>query len=453
MNLAYKFPILFWNTANLIVDSGAMDIEKKLKIDEESEEDETVKNSAGDYGKIATAIGKIQETGVSFSLPDINTSKLTFTPDLANNTILYGLRGITRIGNQLIKDIIENRPYKDMSDFLKKVKVNKVQMINLIKSGVFDSLYSDLSRKEIMDSYIDSICEKKNKLTLQNMAMLISFNLIPEELNFSVRVYNYNKYVKTLKDENYYKLDCPALKFYLEFFDETLLKDLYIDGENDSAKIEMKIWDKIYKKEMEPVKDWLKENQEKVLKELNNKLYEQTAEKYTEGNISKWEMDSLNFYYHEHELSVLDNYTYSLSDFKDLPEEPEVERTFTTKDGTEISIYKVYRIAGTVIDKNKDKGNVTLLTPSGVVNVKVWKNQFGVWDKQISGIDEATGKKHVLEKSWFTRGTKLIITGIKRDGNFVPKKYKNTEFPLFERIDEISEKGIITKSATERIEE
>ena len=31
MNLAYKYPIIFWNTANLIVNSGAMNLEEEFE--------------------------------------------------------------------------------------------------------------------------------------------------------------------------------------------------------------------------------------------------------------------------------------------------------------------------------------------------------------------------------------------------------------------------------------
>ena len=163
-------------------------------------------------------------------------------------------------------------------------------------------------------------------------------------------------------------------------------------------------------------------------------------------------MDSLSFYYHDHELANLQNQIYGISDYFSLPEEPQVERTFTTKDGNEITLFKVVRIAGTVIDKNKNKSMVTLLTPAGVVTVKVWKNQFAKWDKQISERDN-DGIKHVIEKSWFTRGNKLIITGIRRDDTFIPKKYKGTEYPLFERIDKLDENGWILESVTERADE
>lgn len=449
MNLAYKYPIIFWDTANLIVDSGAMGIEDEIFDDEDDEDDDTkAKNSTTDYGKIASAIGKMKNRGLSFSLPNINISDVTFSPDLKNNRILYGLRGITRIGNQLIKDIIKNRPYSSIEDFMEKVKVNKTQMIGLIKAGVFDELY-DCGRKEIMDKYIDLISDKKKRVTLQNMQMLIAKGLVPEELDFERRLYNFNKYLKKLKVKDYYKLDEIALNFYTKHYDESLLTNVEVT-DTETALIKQSDWESIYQNGMEPARVWLKENQTEILDALNKSLMDEAAEKYTEGNLSKWEMDSLNFYYHEHELANLQKYIYDITDWSQIPDEPPMENTFTTKEGREIPIYKLYRIAGTVIDKNKTKSHVTLLTTDGVVTVRVWKSQFSVWDKQIAQKDEK-GIKHIIEKSWFTRGTKLILTGIKREGCFIPKKYKNTEHPLFEKIVNIDEKGFV-ETVTERQE-
>ena len=449
MNLAYKYPLIFWETANLIVDSGAMNLEQEINIEEETEDEEKIENSSCNYGKIATAIGNIQSRNVKFSLPDINKSDISFIPDVENNIILYGLRGITRIGNQLIKDIICNRPYNSIEDFLSKVKVNKVQMISLIKAGTFDNLYKN--REKAMSVYLDLISDKKKRITLQNMTMLIAKNMIPKELDLERRIFNFNKYIRTTKDSEYVYLDTHSTKFFTDNFDESLLEDIRINGSNISSKLKLNKWENLYKKAMDPVRKWMKENQQEILDNLNNSLRNEIAEKYAEGNISKWEMDSLSFYYHEHELLKLDKLIYNLTDFSTLPKEPEIEKSFPSKDGGEINIYKIHRIAGTVIDKDKNKNTVTLLTPTGVVIVKVWKNQFNVWDKQISE-KQLDGTKHVLEKSWFTRGNKLIITGIKRDGTFVPKKYKNTEYPLFEKIISINDKGIITESITERPE-
>lgn len=455
MNLAYRYPIIYWDTANLIVDSGAMNLSDEInedeKEDEDDEEDEEkkIKNSSTDYGKIAAAIGKMKSRGLKFSLPDINKSTLTFSPLVSEGVILYGLRGITRVGNQLIKDILKQRPFQNIEDFLKKVKVNKTQMISLIKSGAFDNLYKNKSREEIMDEYLNLITDKKKRITLQNMKMLIEKDLIPEELDFERRLYNFNKYIKNFKVKTFYKLDKIALKFYLDNYDDSLLTQQSITENGIEGMIAQKDWDNIYKKGIDPMRKWMKDNQQEILNKLNNLLLQENKEKYCEGNISKWEMDSLSFYYHNHELQDLRTDIYDIDDYNKL-ESNELDRTFTTKNGDEITLFKIHRIAGTVIDKNKNKSTVTLLTTTGVVTLKIWKNQFGVWDKRIFEKDEE-GKKHVLEKSWFERGNKLIITGIKRDDTFIPKKYKSTPYPLFTKINKI-ENGFITESQTDRVE-
>lgn len=458
LNLAYKYPLVFWDTANLIVDSGAMNLEEEFDFEEKSEENsdvedenEKVKNSSVDYGRIAAAIGKMKARGIAFSLPDINKSEITFSPDLENNQILYGLKGIARIGNQLIKDIILNRPYTSIENFLNKIKINKIQMTNLIKSGVFDSLYKEKSRVDIMGIYLDLITEKKKRITLQNMAALIKYNLIPEELQFEQKLFNFNKYLKSFKEDTYYRLDEIAMNFFENNFDTGVLKDMAITEQGRTGLISQNLWDNTYKKEIEPVRKWMKENQQEILNNLNNILIEENKEKYAEGSVSKWEMGSLSFYYHEHELCNLKNAVYDIEDYFSLPEEPEIDKSFKGKDDNIINLFKIHRIAGTVIDKDKNKNIVTLLTTTGVVTVKVWKSQFSAWDKQISQKD-IDGKKHVLEKSWFTRGNKLIISGIKRDDTFIPKKYKNSEWPLFEKIISMDDKGFITESVSERIE-
>ena len=82
--------------------------------------------------------------------------------------------------------------------------------------------------------------------------------------------------------------------------------------------IEQNIWKKIYTKTMEPVRQYLKDNQQEILSRYNNKIIEQNWEKYCSGNISKWEMDSISYYNHEHELAKLNYYQYNISNFFDL---------------------------------------------------------------------------------------------------------------------------------------
>ena len=99
------------------------------------------------------------------------------------------------------------------------------------------------------------------------------------------------------------------------------------------------------------------------------------------------------------------------------------------------------RIAGTVLDKDKNKHIVTILTNYGVVPIKFYKGQFTFYDKQISSVGD-DGKKTVEEKSWFARGNKLLVTGYRRGDQFIPKKYKDSVFShSLQLITSISDKG------------
>ena len=138
-------------------------------------------------------------------------------------------------------------------------------------------------------------------------------------------------------------------------------------------------------------------------------------------------MDSVSFYMHEHELAKVSPSVYELSNFSELDENPELEYSFITKDGFNININRLYRIAGTVLDKDKTKHIVTILTVDGVVSVKMYNASFAKYDKQISRI-QSDGKKKIIEKSWFTRGNKILFTGIKRDNFFIPKVYKKSKW-------------------------
>jgi DNA polymerase-3 subunit alpha len=161
-------------------------------------------------------------------------------------------------------------------------------------------------------------------------------------------------------------------------------------------------------------------------------------------------MDSISCYFHEHELEEVDEQDYGFIDFYDLPENPEIERVVPIK-GKQIPMFKIRRIMGTVLDKDKAKKTITLLTKGGVVTVKIFAAEvFSHYDKQISQKNETTGKKKVIEKSWFSRGNKIIVTGIRREDSFIAKKYKNTPFHFIELITEVKNGEIKTRG--ERVE-
>ena len=479
MNLAYRYPIMFWNCACLISDAGGNENEE---IDEEVieenkteekygneiqdfvEEEDEIESSyeeaedcdgypaeiivtpggkkkkkvkATNYGKIATAIGKIKQSGVDIAPPDINKSTYTFSPDVESNTIRYGLSGITKVGEELVKSIMEGRPYTSLEDFTKRIKINKPQMVNLIKSGAFDC-FGD--RVEIMHKYVDSISDTKKRITLQNMKMLIDFGLIPDDYDLERRVYNFNKYIKKLKlDNEFFGLDEIAFDFYSKHFDIDRL--LPCEETTSGFKIRQVAWDNYYQKHMSIIRPYVQKHAAELLVQVNNRLTEDTWNKYCSGSISKWEMDSVSFYSHEHELALVDEIANDFYDFYDLPENPEIERTIPIK-GKYVPILKLHRIYGTVLDRDKAKKTVTLLTPTGVVTVKIFGGVFANYDKQISERG-ADGKKHVIEKSMFSRGNKIVVCGVRDGDSFRAKKYSKTPYHLVEQIVDIYDNGVV----------
>ena len=59
-----------------------------------------------------------------------------------------------------------------------------------------------------------------------------------------------------------------------------------------------------------------------------------------------------------------------------------------------------------------------------------------MFNKQIS-VKGADGKKKVVEKSWFARGSMIMVNGIRRGEVFQAKTYANTKAHQLYKIAEI----------------
>ena len=366
MNLAYHYPSIYWATAVITVEAGAL-----------GEED----SGGVNYAKVAAAIGRVQSEGYKVELPDINIAEFGFVPDVQKDAIVYGLKGISEIGDELAKRIIKERPYNSVEDFITKIQPQKKQMINLIKAGAFDAFGE---KRIIMNNYLLSITPQKTRITLQNMNSLIEYNLIPKDLISYKYLYNFNKYLKDLEIPEGYRLNERAINFLCKNFPN-------IDISN--GLLDTKVWKKIYDNEMTGIKDWMKSNEEELIQQIQkcdvNKIWEQ----YCNGNDSSWEMEVLGFYYSGHELDSLEESQIDIAHLKD-------------------GDYKhTVSICGTVLGKDAYKHMVTLLTTTGVVTLKFTGELFANYNKIISEMT-VEGKK-TLEKSWFNKGTLLIVNGYK----------------------------------------
>ena len=367
MNLAYHYPSIYWATAVMTVEAGALDIED---------------SSGTNYAKVSAAIGRVTSEGYKVELPLINEADFGFVPDAKNNSIVYGLKGITEISDDFVKTIIENRPYSSPEDFIEKCHPQKKQMINLIKAGAFTE-FED--RRLTMNNYLTSISPKKARITLQNMNTLIDYRLIPNELISYVYLYNFNKYIKKGETPSGFKIDARAMDFLAKNFPDIDITSGFLDG---------KLWKKTYENGMDGLKTWIKENEEHLIEEIQRNDVLKIWEQYCVGNNSAWEMDVLGFYHSGHELANIN-----------------VDDVVSINNLQEGDYKNVVTIAGTVLGKEPYKHMVTILTPDRVVDLKFTGEAFANYNKTISEVIK--GEKKTLEKSWFIKGTLVLATGFK----------------------------------------
>ena len=423
MNLAYKYPTIFWDCANLIVDSGAV---------------EGADDKSANYNKIANAVNKIKtQTSINISLVDINKSERSFTPDVENNLIYYGMAGIQGVGNEVIQEIIKNRPYKSFEDFQKRTNFNKTVITMLIKAGAFDQFGE---RSDIMRQYLISVADTKKRITLQNFNALVERDLVPRELDFQKRLFVFNKALKkNCKQSTFFLLDKPNYyKFYSQFFDTDLLEPIG----NGSIGIDQKKWKKQYDEGMRPAKEYIESHKKELLGSLNDSICQEYFDKYAQGNYSHWEMESIGFYYHDHELKEFQESLYQITHFSSLPESPEIEYTFK-RNNIEIPIFKTCRLAGTVISKDDLHSSFMIVTNDNeVVQIKMTKDYYARYNKRISEV-QLDGTKKIVEPGFLQRGTMVVVNGFRRGMSFVLKRYKRTNSHQFYKITQVNSDGTI----------
>ena len=453
MNLAYHYPIVYWNAACLSINAAA---------DEESDNNKTTQ-----YGKVGVAIAKAQFEGINITPPLINEAKFGFTPDEKNNRIIFALKAMNGIGDDIAQAIIQNRPYASMEDFATKMLdtniIKNAQMIKLIKGGCFTEIHS-YDKRETMKWYLSKYCVNPiSNLTLSQFNKMIEYNIIPDEYGLAIRMVNFKKYV--LADEGLYKQWIDPTKFKIpkkgyhdryyildepsqEFFKQHFTEESIVDVVGGFYVLSEKKFTKEIDKKIEPLKEWF--NSEEAIQTYNQALYNEAWNKYANGTPEAWSMEALTYYDGDHELKNTPENTYGIVNFFELSEEP-VAYEFYTKyiDGKPkiMPKYNISRIAGTVVQADNLHHSIALLTTHGLVNIKFGKGHYAFYNKTISkiGID---GKKKTIENSWFKRGNKLLVSGYRRGEQFIPWIYNDTIYRhRINLIENINEDGTLKLKA------
>lgn len=434
----------------MIVDSDSINDDFLEEDSNDEEEEETKegskKNKALNYGKLAVALNKIISAGIKITPPEINVAEEGFSPNPDTQEIVYAFKGLKGVGSAEIEEIIKNRPYKNFEDFYDRTKLKRTSIISLIKAGAFDKI-EERPREEIMRAYISKISDVKETLNMRNLTALIKKDLIPEQFSLEKRTFNFFRYLKQKQFKvaaGKYLVDERSLNFLQNNYPTY---DTYCSVVDNNLVIDADAWKKaVYDKALSPIKDYIKDNLADLLEKFNKEQIDETWQKYCLGTLSKWEMDSMGFYFHEHELAHVNLKEYLIASYEELPEAPEVDRVYRIK-GREIPLFKITKIIGTVISKNNIAKSFSLLTPKGsVVNVRMSDEHYALFNKQIS--ENIGGAKKVREKSWFTSGNKLMLVGFRRDDSFVLKKYKDTiEQHRIYLITDIKDNGDIIYTA------
>lgn len=426
------FPSIYWDTACLIVDAGSFATEDFTSLvergilkgtenyytlqDEGDLSELDITTTLVDRDKVATSIAEMQGF-VRIEAPDINRSGFGFTADVYENSIKSGLKLVARIGDKIIYDIIQNRPYASLEDFLSKVKVSKDRVVLLIKAGVFRNI-EKMDNMSLLKKYVASVSDQKKRLTGQNIPMLIRYKLLPEELRPSIAVVNWWKYVTkgTRAADIELTLDLPGLEFYAKHNGE---ENFFYD-EAGNTKIKRSTGKAFYDKHTAIIKAYISANHDALLDELNDLLMQEQWQKYKMDTIPQGEMQSIRTYTKEHELLPFDLPVSRIEDI--IPDEVVGEFNWGNKT---IPEYKISVIAGTVVAKDKLKETITVLTTSGAVKVKFWKDSYSFYSRKITKVVD--GRKELVQDSFFEVGTILLIMGRMTEGQFLPKHYKRRQ--------------------------
>jgi DNA polymerase-3 subunit alpha len=211
---------------------------------------------ADNTDKIAKYIEEAKSLAIEILPPNVNKSDAEFTP--IQDKILFGLSAIKGVGSKAIESMVENRPFSNIEDFIKKVdttKVNKKVLEQLIKSGAMDDF--GYSRKALLHN-IENMLEFKRKIEEKTNAIKHSASLFSNEdiqIQESLTIHNMPEFdIKTLLEYEYqtlgfyvsahpldpFKNDIQKIKYNLSSDLENIISQegLFV-GKIDSLKVKI----------------------------------------------------------------------------------------------------------------------------------------------------------------------------------------------------------------------
>lgn len=414
------YPSIYWSCSVLMVQSATGSEQLIGNID--LEDDEEVSDKTRDAFKMGSALGEIQNYNIKISPPDVNKSAFGFLPQEQDNSILFGLSGMSGIGNELVQNIIDHRPYNNVEELHNKTKLNVAQVATLIKSGACD-IFGD--REQLLMEHCERVADTKTTLNMRNINKIVEYNLLPKEYQSHVVLFKLHEYMKkNCMFEEYFVPEENMWRYLYEFD-----LDIHV-SEEGSQFLVVGDFKKYYDKYMLPVKEYIKSEQKELLARFNKIEVDKIVGKYYE-ETSLGELNSLGCFIGDPYLAQTERKQFlnsiGVSPFNSMPTEPEC--VWTSECG-KYSRFRIARVAITVVGRDKDKNLVVGITPEGeCIEVKFYKSSFLKYNNSLIKED---GTK---EESWFSRGTNLLLMGYRyAENKFLSKTYKNVSTPVVSKL-------------------
>lgn len=378
MNIAYRYGLEYWKTSCLTVNSGLEgDITK-----------------GADFTEVSKAVNDMKEDVLP---PDINKSQMKFITK--DGKTLFSLKAIAGLDVNTLDAILEHRPFKSLEDFYIRMVETKLispkKSITLIKSGAMDSL-EDKERRLIMADLVKMIIPQKEKITMVQLPYVR--HVLPSKFDKLLALYDFRNRIEGRNKE---KMNEDIEKLFITHYS----KEVEYEFEDGQLNIDMKSWKKYYDKAIKPLKEELKkEEYAKEFTKQKRKEYwlEECSSTFEEGEIETILFNTKDFIVNTELVSQ----RHKISEFKDLRNAP-----FKGRNNRGFPEYEISAITGVSVGYNHTKKLVYLLTKeSGVVILKMNRKTYGHYHEKSEG-----------NKSWWERGTKLVVLGYKNGESFMVK--------------------------------
>ena len=179
--------------------------------------------------KISVVINDCKRLGIKVSPPNVNKSNVEFTAIPEKNEILFGLLAVKGLGESIVNQIISNRPYTGLDDFIQKVN-DKTAIITLIKAGAIPTKDKMLTLQKYAYKTFDKREYKPVASVPSPYSKLLQYGIDVEDYRDGKKVDK----DRLLNDYNAKRLEMfnqeqdQKLKDYMNEFKEKYVQDPYM---------------------------------------------------------------------------------------------------------------------------------------------------------------------------------------------------------------------------------